>query len=110
LLHAEALAELGKDEAARAKVNQVRTRAGAPNLTSSGQDLKNDIFFERCREFMGEAHYWYDVVRTKRIVNPLYEFGYHCTVDQFNTGAWTWPIDPKNRINNPGITLNTYWL
>ena len=110
LLHAEALAELGKDAKARAKVNLVRTRAGAPNLTTSGQDLKNDIFFERCREFMGEAHYWYDVVRTKRIINPLYEFGYHCTVDQFNAGAWTWPIDPDNRINNPGITLNTYWL
>jgi hypothetical protein len=110
LLHAEALAELGKDAEARAKVNLVRTRAGAPNLTTSGQDLKNDIFFERCREFMGEAHYWYDVVRTKRIINPLYEFGYHCTVDQFNAGAWTWPIDPDNRINNPGITLNTYWL
>ncbi|HOZ98457.1 MAG TPA: RagB/SusD family nutrient uptake outer membrane protein [Niabella sp.] len=110
LLHAEALAELGNDTKARTKLNLVRTRAGAPDITTSGQDLKDDIFFERCREFMGEAQYWYDVVRTKRIINPSYKYGYHCTVGQFNAGAWTWPIDPNSKLNNPGITLNNYWL
>ncbi|MFT3903629.1 MAG: RagB/SusD family nutrient uptake outer membrane protein [Niabella sp.] len=110
LLHAEALAELGRDDEAKAKLNLVRARAGAPNVTTTGDELKDDIFYERCRELMGEGQYWYDVVRTRRVMNPGYKFGYHCTVDQFNAGAWTWPIDPDNRINNPGITLNTYWL
>lgn len=110
LLHAEALAEMGNDDKARIRLNLVRARAGAPASIKSGDELKEEIFYERCRELMGEGHYWYDVVRTRRIINPGYEFGYHCTVDQFNAGAWTWPIDPNNRINNPGITLNNYWL
>lgn len=110
LLHAEALAEMGQDAKASTRMNLVRARAGAPNLSLTGDDLKEQIFYERCREFMGEAQYWYDVVRTKRIIDPNYKFGYHCSVSQFNAGAWTWPIDPDNRINNPGITLNNYWL
>ncbi|WP_211316336.1 RagB/SusD family nutrient uptake outer membrane protein [Niabella yanshanensis] len=110
LLQAEALAELGEYEKARTKLNIVRARAIAPNITADGDDLKEQIFLERCREFMGEGQYWYDVVRTKRIINLNYKFGYHCSVSQFNAGAWTWPIDPDNRINNPGITLNSYWL
>lgn len=110
LLHAEALAELGQDSKARAKLNIVRARAGAPDISFSGDDLKDQIFYERCREFMGEGQYWYDVVRTKRIVNLKYKYGYHCSVSQFNAGAWTWPIDPNSRNFNPGIELNDYWL
>lgn len=110
LLQAEACAETGNYQKARLKANMIRARAGAPDLTSSGDDLKDDIFYERCRELMGEGQYWYDVVRTRRITNPKYNFGYHCTVSQFNAGAWTWPIDPANRLNNPEITLNNYWL
>ncbi|MGC4235689.1 MAG: RagB/SusD family nutrient uptake outer membrane protein [Niabella sp.] len=110
LLQAEALANLGQDVQARVKLNMVRARAGAPNVVAGGDDLKLQIFYERCRELMGEGHYWYDVVRTKRILDPNYKFGVHLTISQFNAGAWTWPIDPNNRINNPGITLNNYWL
>jgi len=110
LLQAEALAELGsQDQKARDKVNIVRNRAGAPLITQSGDDLKNEIFFERCRELLGEGHYWYDIVRTRRIINPEYKFGYHCTVDQYRAGAWTWPIDRSALTNNPNMTLNTYW-
>lgn len=110
LLQAEAYAELGLEEQARTKLNQVRARAAAPAITLSGDELKEQIFFERCRELMGEGQYWYDVVRTKRIIDLNYKFGFHCSVSQFNAGAWTWPIDPNNRLNNPGITLNNYWL
>ena len=58
---------------------------------------------------MGEGHYWYDVVRTRRIIDPEYKFGYHCSVQQYKDGAWTWPIAESARVNNPGITLNNYW-
>jgi starch-binding outer membrane protein, SusD/RagB family len=109
LLQAEALANLGNDTKAQEKVNIVRGRAAAAPLTSTGGDLKNDIFFERCRELLGEGHYWFDVVRTKRIIDPSYKFGYHCTVEQFKAGAWTWPIHQSALVNNPGMTLNTYW-
>ena len=109
LLQAEALAELGNDSKAQQKVNIVRDRAGAPPFTVVGEELKNEIFFERCRELIGEGHYWYDVVRTRRIIDLNYKFGYHCSVDQYKAGAWTWPIHRSALINNPGITLNTYW-
>jgi hypothetical protein len=109
LLHAEALAKLGDYGKARQIANKVRTRAGAADLTSTGEVLIDDIFFERCRELMGEGHYWYDVVRQKRIIDYKYKFGYHCSVEQFKAGAWTWPIDPSVRVNNPKVTLNDYW-
>jgi hypothetical protein len=109
LLQAEALAELGQSSKAKQVVNIVRARAEAPDLTVDGDELKKQIFYERCRELMGEGHYWYDVVRTRRIIDLSYKFGYHCSVDQYKAGCWTWPIDPAALINNPGMTLNTYW-
>lgn len=109
LLQAEALANLGQDAKAKDKVNVVRDRATATPITSTGDELKNDIFFERCRELLGEGHYWFDIVRTKRIINPSYKFGYHCTVEQFKAGAWTWPIHVSALTNNPQMTLNSYW-
>lgn len=110
LLQAEALYKLGREDSARAAVNVVRNRAQASAITSTGNTLEDDIFYERCREFMGEGLYWYDVVRTRRIVNPDYAFGYHCTVSQFAAGAWTWPLDAATvQAGNPLITVNTYW-
>lgn len=109
LLQAEALAELGNDDKAKVMVNKVRTRAEATDITLTGKELKDEIFFERCRELMGEGHYWYDVVRTRRIIDVNYKFGFHCSVDQYKAGAWTWPISSSALVNNPGMVLNTYW-
>ncbi len=110
LLQAEALAEMGQIDKAKQQVNIVRTRAGAASLnTRDIRELKEQIFYERCRELMGEAHYWYDVVRTRRIIDINYKFGYHCTVDQYKAGCWMWPLDMAVLKNNPGMTLNSYW-
>ncbi|MFB5945247.1 RagB/SusD family nutrient uptake outer membrane protein [Albibacterium profundi] len=108
LLHAEALAELGRDEEARTSVNMIRERAGATAFTSSGQQLKDNIYWERCRELMGEGHYFYDLVRTKKAVDSDYSFA-PIGVDAFNRGAWTWPIDESAMDNNPYMVLNNYW-
>lgn len=108
LLYSEALSELGQDEDAKNIINSTtRLRAGAAPITTSGNDLKDDIYYERCRELMGEGHYWFDLVRTKRILDN--EFGYTATASQFLAGCWTWPLDPAVRANNPYITLNNYW-
>lgn len=109
LLQAEALAELGNDAKAKTMLNKVRARAEAPDITLTGAELKKEIFYERCRELMGEGHYWYDVVRTRRVIDITYPFGYHMSVDQYKAGAWTWPISSTALINNPGMVLNTYW-
>lgn len=111
LLQAEALAELGTDDAkATELLNRIRARAGAelyPAEPGEGK-LKDAIFWERCKELMGEGHYFYDLVRTKKILNPDYCYN-PLTYSAFVSGAWTWPIDKSALTNNPYMTLNNYW-
>ncbi|HEY9561017.1 MAG TPA: RagB/SusD family nutrient uptake outer membrane protein [Anseongella sp.] len=110
LLRAEALAELGRDDEAIAMVNMVRTRAEAtPYSGGGGSDLKNFIFMERSRELIGEGHHYFDLVRTRRILSAQWTYNV-LTLDQFNRGAWTWPLNGNARFNNPFIVLNEYWL
>ncbi|MBB2150035.1 RagB/SusD family nutrient uptake outer membrane protein [Pedobacter gandavensis] len=108
LLTAEALAELGEDNEAQKMLNMVRKRAGALDVTSTGGALKDEIYWERCRELMGEGHYYYDLVRTKKVMNDKY-CSYPISVSDFNQGAWTFPIDPSAMNNNPKMTLNNFW-
>jgi len=46
-------------------INQVRQRAGIPNLTAGlGQsDFRDSVFLERRKEFIQEGHRWFDLVR-----------------------------------------------
>lgn len=111
LLRAEALAELGgaQDAEAIKMLNMVRRRAGAPEYIGiGGQDLKNAIFNERCKELMGEGHMYFDLVRTGRILNPQWTLN-PLSADQFARGGWTWPIDVSALYNNPYMKLNEYW-
>ncbi|TKC63663.1 RagB/SusD family nutrient uptake outer membrane protein [Pedobacter hiemivivus] len=110
LLRAEAAAELGMDQEAVDMLNLVRDRAGASLFEiGSAENLKDAIFRERQREFIGEGYSFFDLVRTRKITdgnwtsNPL-------TLAQFNEGAWTWPIDASALTRNPFMTLNSYWL
>ncbi len=109
LMQAEAYAELGNEGAAKTAVGFIRERAKAAPLTQTGNDLKTQIFLERSREFIGEGHYWFDCVRSRRIIDVSYKFCYHSTVEQFKAGAWTWPVDRSALTNNPEMTLNNYW-
>lgn len=111
LLHAEALAELGtNDGEAERLLNRIRARAGAdlfPADPGEGK-LKDAIFWERCKELMGEGHYFYDLLRTKKILNPDYCYNV-MSYSAFISGAWTWPINRAALKNNPYMTLNNYW-
>jgi len=109
LLQAEALAELGRDAEAIPLLNQVRARAGAVPYNAVQGGLKDFIFLERRRELQGEGHTWFDLVRTKRILSQQWA-SHPLTVEQFNRGAWTWPIDKNSLNDNPGMTLNQYWV
>ncbi|MCA5005913.1 RagB/SusD family nutrient uptake outer membrane protein [Sphingobacterium bovistauri] len=111
LLRAEALAELGggaNEQEAISLVNRIRNRAGATPISAlTGENLKDFIWWERVRELLGEGHFYYDLVRTKKILS-----GSYCipiSIDAFYKGAWTWPIDQSALNNNPYMTLNTYW-
>ncbi|MHC8949153.1 RagB/SusD family nutrient uptake outer membrane protein [Sphingobacterium hungaricum] len=109
LLRAEALAELDRDSEARTVLNVVRARAGALLIESvGGDDLKDEIWWERVRELLGEGHFFYDLVRTKKVLNSDYTSA-TMSITAFNQRAWTWPIDRAALVNNPFMTLNTYW-
>jgi len=110
LMHAEALAELGDDAGAQELLNKIRSRAGAdpfPANPGNGK-IKDAIYYERCKELMGEGHYYYDLVRTKRIMDPNFS-SRPMSYSAFVAGAWTWPINEKALINNPYMVLNNYW-
>jgi len=110
LLHAEALAELGRDGEALIPLNMIRTRANAPLFTDlAGQALKDEIFKERGRELIGEGYHFFDLIRTRRVLDPNWTSN-PMSIDQFNRGAWTWPIDPASLARNPYMTLNDYWF
>lgn len=110
LLAAEAAAALNDDDTARDYLNQIRTAAGAPLINSSGNTLQDDIYYERCRELIGEGHFYFDLVRTKRVVNSDFT-PYVMPVTDFNNGAWTWPIiiSSTEQLANPQLVGNTYW-
>lgn len=109
LLAAEALVNIDEDAEAIKLVNMVRARAGASPYTSSNGDLKEFIFYERSRELIGEGHHYFDLVRTKRILNSQYSYNV-LTSDKFSRGAWTWPINQNALNNNPFMKLNDYWV
>ncbi len=109
LLRAEALAELNRDSEARDIINIVRTRSSATlAITETGDELKDFIWWERVRELIGEGHFYYDLVRTKKVLNTKYTMA-PMSVDAFNRGGWTWPIDAAALTNNPYMALNNYW-
>lgn len=109
LLRAEALAELGQEDEARNMLNTVRSRANATLIESvSGEDLKDAIWWERVRELLGEGHFFYDLVRTRKVLNSDYTSA-TMSVSAFGQRAWTWPIDDEAFVNNPYMTPNSYW-
>lgn len=108
LLRAEALAELNRDGEARDVVNVIRERAEANPITESGEDLKDAIWWERARELFGEGNFYYDLVRTKKVINSKYTLA-PMSVGAYNGGGWTWPIDRSALTNNPYMRLNNYW-
>lgn len=109
LMYAEALAELGTNDGKACELlNQVRDRAGAKPLTVGGDALKDAIYWERVRELIGEGHYFYDLVRTKKLCDGNYCF-HPVVLSDFNRGAWTWPISKKALEHNTQIQLNLYW-
>jgi len=109
LLYAEALTALGTDDTRACRLlNRIRTRAHASEVNASGNELMDAIFWERCRELIGEGHYYYDLVRTGKVYDKNY-----CpnpmTLTNFNVGAWTWPIHRNALTNNTLMELNLFW-
>ncbi len=65
LNQAEALYNLGDEAGAKAALNVIRERVRMPHVTSSGQQLWDDIVYERRIELAFEEHRYFDVRRWK---------------------------------------------
>ncbi|MDD4108320.1 MAG: RagB/SusD family nutrient uptake outer membrane protein [Prolixibacteraceae bacterium] len=63
LNYAEACIELGQDDEARTYINMIRKRAGMPDITESGEALKQRYRNERRIELAFERHRFFDVRR-----------------------------------------------
>lgn len=63
LNYVEACIELGQEDEARTYLNMIRTRAGMPDITDSGDDLKQRYRNERKIELAFEQHRYFDVRR-----------------------------------------------
>lgn len=76
LFLAEALNEQNKTAEALPFLDQVRTRAGLPNSTASGQaGVRDAIANERRVELAFENKRWLDLVRTGKVVEVMTAFG-----------------------------------
>jgi len=111
LLCAEAYAEKGDLAAAEIKLNMIREKRGLSAFPGAEGDseIKDAIFWERAKELLGEGTHYFDLVRTKRILNKQYVEN-PLTFDKFNRGAWTWPINSSALDNNRFMRLNDYWI
>jgi hypothetical protein len=111
LLRAEALAELGNETKAADMLNLVRRRATTADFGGPQEvyAIKDAIFYERAKELMGEGSHYFDLVRTRKVMNRNYTDN-PLTSDKFSRGGWTWPIDASALNNNPYMTLNSYWI
>lgn len=109
LMTAEAMVETGQTNEATGLMNMVRDRAGAPRYNGpGGDDLRQAVYQEQAKELMGEGLYYFDLVRTGRVMDQKWCYT-PLTVDQFARGGWTWPLAKSVMDNNPLMTLNNYW-
>ncbi len=99
LFKAEALNELDQTPEAITLVNQIRTRAGLPDLTVTAQsDVRLAIERERLAELAYEGKRYYDLVRTGR---------YAAVTGFTDTKYLYWPIPSYELLQNPNLVQNT---
>ena len=112
LLRAEANAALKNYIPARQDLNTIRTRVWTKPFTGADDQLPMEIFKERTRELLGEGHYFYDLVRTRLLIDPDYvkvPLRPDVLPADFNDGAWTWPVSNRAFVDNPNMAQMRYW-
>jgi len=99
-MSAECEARTGSQSRARILLNNITARANASPVTSTGNQLIEDIITERRKELSFEGHRLFDLKRLQR----GFTRGSDCTLSNGNcsitypTHLYAWPI-PVNEIN-----------
>lgn len=103
LMSAECEARIGSEDRARTLVNLVTDRSNASAITSSGNDLVEDIITERRKELAWEGHRTFDLKRLQRgFIRTDCRLTNVCSVD-YPSDLYAWPI-PQDELNaNPVI-------
>ncbi|MHB1197882.1 MAG: RagB/SusD family nutrient uptake outer membrane protein, partial [Lutibacter sp.] len=107
LMKAEALNELGQGSQAEIPLNQVRNRAGLPNI-ASGKDqasLRAAILHERRIELAFEGQRWFDLIRVN---NGQYGLDFIHSIGKTNASQkhLLFPVPQIERDRNPKLTQN----
>jgi len=106
LMYSEALNEAqGPVAAAYGALNQVRVRANTGNLTPglSQAAFRDSLYAERRREFVQEAQRWFDLVRTKQLVQAVSKVASKTNV---STKNYLFAIPASEISINPDLTQN----
>lgn len=109
LIAAECEARLGDGDEDRARdlVNALTSRAGASTITSSGNQLIEDIITERRKEMAFEGHRLYDLKRLQRgfIRNDCASTTSICELT-YPSNLYAWPIPGSEIDSNPSMEQN----
>lgn len=109
---AEALYHTGDENGAREAVNAIRDRAQMPHITSTGNQLLEDIKHERRIELAFEEHRYFDVRRWKEGPKYLGRTVHAVTIKKYPDGHKTYEPGPL-RSDVGGNRLfedKMYWL
>jgi hypothetical protein len=112
LLYAEVLNEINGAPTAEAydAINQVRSRARIPDLTTglSQDDFRDSVFLERRKEFIQEGQRWFDLVRRggNNLVDALHVIAEKSAASAKDT---LFPIPLTEIQLDPLLTQNPGW-
>lgn len=109
---AEALYHTGDEEGARTAVNTVRDRVQMPHITSTGEQLLEDIKHERRIELAFEEHRYFDVRRWKEGPKYLGRTVHAVTIKKYPDGHKTYePSALRSDVGGNRIFEDKmYWL
>lgn len=103
LVYAEAQARLNNFSGANEYLNMVRERAGLDDVDISDMDGFIDVLLsERRKEFVAEAHRWFDLVRLERLEEAVME----AKGINVNNKYYLFPIPNRERLVNPNLPQN----
>ncbi|MCA0396292.1 MAG: RagB/SusD family nutrient uptake outer membrane protein [Bacteroidetes bacterium] len=107
LLRAEAAYKTGDEGTALLYLNQVKARAGLEPVTISGEDIMEELMFERYRELYGEGVLAYDLIRMDKLKDW---FPDQYSADRLAKKGYYWPLDMRTLLpQNILLTQNEWW-